>query len=311
MKSTKEWDIVLLTQGTYLHPEDDDGYAQEIVLEDHLLQMSLEQLNFRVCRKAWDDPEFDWTSTSAVIFRAVWDYFERIEEFKRWFEKVKNQTLLINPSQLIEWNLDKHYLFDLEEKGVRIPPTVHIPKGNSKTLAEHYSQLQNKGVQEKDCVLKPCISGGAWHTYLIKADELKEYEDLYQDLVGRESLLLQEFQRRVPEEGERSYMIFGNQFSHAVLKKAKSGDFRVQSDYGGSVHPCLPSAEERQLAIKVTEACPGEALYARVDMFRDNQGLWALAEVELIEPELWFRMDPNSSSLLAKAIKNYLHEKTT
>ena len=310
-RKMKNWDVILLTQNSYVNPHNPDAYVQNILLEDQLLQSALENEGLRVCRKAWDDPNFDWSRARALLFRATWDYFDRIEEFQQWFEKVRNRVPLINPAELIEWNLDKHYLLDLQDKGIPLPPTLLLEKGSPKSLSEQYKDLLKLGLKEKACVLKPCISGGARHTYLIKEDEIHKYESIYQELIEKESLLLQEFQRNVPIEGERSYMIFGNEYSHAVLKKAKSGDFRVQDDFGGSLHPCQPSPEEKKLALQVVKACPAEALYARVDLFKDNYNQWSLAEIELIEPELWFRMDQHSSTHLARTVNQYLNEKAT
>jgi len=307
----KNWDVVLLTQNRYVNPTELTKSAQNILKEDALLQEALEELGLKVCRKAWDDTQFDWSSAHALLFRATWDYFERIDEFKSWLQKVRQQALLINPADLIEWNLDKHYLLELENRGIRIPNTLLLEKGSTSPLKEHYAELQAQGATDKRCVLKPCISGGAWHTYLIEADQIEEYEEIYRTLIAQESFLLQEFQFNVPEEGERSYMVFGGEFSHAVLKKAKAGDFRVQDDFGGSLHQCQPTKEEQAIAMKVVEACPGNALYARVDLFKDNHNEWALAEIELIEPELWFRKNSQSAPRLADAVKHFLDEKTT
>lgn len=307
----KEWDVVLLTQNRYVNPTELTKSAQNILKEDALLQKALEDLGLKVCRKAWDDTQFDWSSAHALLFRATWDYFERIDEFRTWLHKVREQTLLINPADLIHWNLDKHYLLELEQKGIRIPNTLLLEKGSTLSLKEHYAELQAQGAKDKRCVLKPCISGGAWHTYLIEADQIDKYEEIYRTLIAQEAFLLQEFQFKVPEEGERSYMVFGGEFSHAVLKKAKAGDFRVQDDFGGSLHQCMPTAEEQVIAMKVVEACPDKALYARVDLFKDNHNEWALAEIELIEPELWFRKDSQSAPRLATAVKHFLDEKKT
>ena len=90
---------------------------------------------------------------------------------------------------------------------------------------------------------------------------------------------------------------------HAVLKQAKPGDFRVQDDFGGSVQIYNPTKEEIQFAENAVKSCPELPIYARVDVFLDNQNKLAIAELELIEPELWFRFHPKSADELAKGIK--------
>ena len=117
-------------------------------------------------------------------------------------------------------------------------------------------------------------------------------------------MMLQEFQENIVSEGEMSLMLFDGEYSHAVLKIAKPGDFRVQDDYGGSVHDYKPSTAEIEFAKKVIHACPELPTYARVDIFKDNYGKWALAELEIFEPELWFRNRHEAASVLAGIIKS-------
>ncbi|NND53160.1 MAG: hypothetical protein HKN54_12240, partial [Flavobacteriaceae bacterium] len=66
------------------------------------------------------------------------------------------------------------------------------------------------------------------------------------------------------------------------------------------------SLEEISFAEKANRACPELPIYSRVDIFTNNEGEIALSELELIEPELWFRFFPHASELLAKAIKHKL-----
>ncbi len=118
--------------------------------------------------------------------------------------------------------------------------------------------------------------------------------------------MLQPFQHRIVTEGEISMMVFNGQFTHAILKQAKAGDFRVQDDFGGSVHDYIPTQKEIEFAEQAVQCCPELPLYARVDIFTDNEGNLAVSELELIEPELWFRNHPEAAHVLAKATKEKL-----
>ena len=100
-------------------------------------------------------------------------------------------------------------------------------------------------------------------------------------------------------------MIFGGKYSHAVLKQAKPGDFRVQDDFGGTLHDYHPKKEEIAIAEACIQACPTPPLYARVDIMWNNDGEPVVGELEMIEPELWFRRDSESASRLATAIAEY------
>jgi hypothetical protein len=79
-------------------------------------------------------------------------------------------------------------------------------------------------------------------------------------------------------------------------------EFQVQDDFGGSVFVYEPSKEEIRFAEEVVKRCGYDPLYARVDVLWDNQGKLSLSELELIEPELWFRFHSESAGKLADAI---------
>lgn len=293
-------DFTILTDRRWIDPIEIDEYTSNVLLEDNLLKEALEDLGFAVVRKSWDDASFDWKSTRYVIFRTTWDYFDRFDEFSVWLDDVQKQTRLINPKELILWNIDKHYLGDLEKKGIPIPPTLFVEKGSKKSLAELSGETNwNK------FILKPVISGAARHTYLFEKENIKEIEPVFLELIQNESMMLQEFQENIYSRGEIALMIFGGKYSHAVLKKAKEGDFRVQDDFGGTLHDHNPNDEEIAIAESCIESCPTPPLYARVDIMWDNNGKPVVGELEMIEPELWFRRDPNSASRLANAIAQY------
>ena len=151
--------------------------------------------------------------------------------------------------------------------------------------------------------MKPCISGTARHTYKLNENNLDEHTLIFQELIANEAMMLQPFQHDIVKKGEISMVLIDGNFTHAVIKKAKPGEFRVQDDFGGQVTIYKPTSEEIIFAELVIRACPELPIYARVDIFTDNEGRIALSELELIEPELWFRFFPQASKILAKTIK--------
>ena len=110
-------------------------------------------------------------------------------------------------------------------------------------------------------------------------------------------------------EGEVAMIVIGGKFTHAVLKKAKEGDFRVQDDFGGSIAIYNPSKEMVKLAEKCTHILNPIPSYARVDIIWDNFRELVVSELELIEPELWFRLNPNAAQKLAQHVDLILSEK--
>lgn len=299
-----EYDVVVLTDHRYVAPQKKTPYIENVLQVDHLVLKALENQGLKAIRKSWDDPDFDWSSTKYALFRTTWDYFDRYVEFSEWLEKASRQTQFINSKKLIYWNIDKHYLQDLSNAGLNIPRTIFIEQGSTETLAEAIAKAKSEhGFMADAYILKPCVSGAARHTYKIGQDRIVDHESIFQELVANESMMLQEFQHNIVSEGEISMMVFNGEFCHAVLKIAKPGDFRVQDDFGGTVHDYSPSAEQIAFAKSMVHAAPELPIYARVDIFRDNEGNWALAELEIFEPELWFRLKPEAADMMAKNIK--------
>ena len=289
----KSFDFVILTDDRYVLPPTDQ-YTQNIYQEDNLLKEALEARGKKVGRVSWSDVEFDWASTAAVIFRTTWDYFGRYEEWVNWLEQLKHKTQMINPYNTVRWNMDKHYLAELAAKGIHIPTTVYVEKGEQLSLKE-ISQQRAWEIM----IIKPCFSASARHTYKVTSEYLDEHEALFAELISQEAMMVQEFQQDVIDRGEVSLMVMGGVFTHAVLKRAKSGDFRVQDDFGGTLEDYEPTPEEIEFSERAIAAVSPLPAYARVDLIRDNDDQLALIELELIEPELWFRRCPKAAQVLA------------
>lgn len=297
-----KYDLIILTDHRYVK-DDTDPYKHNVFYEDQLVLEACLEAGLKVSRKAWDDKHMDWSTTTAVLFRSTWDYFDRFNEFSEWLAKVSLETTLINSSHLIHWNIDKHYLLELSKKGIRIPETAFLKKGSKESLTDLH-----KSLGWPKSVLKPCISGAGRHTYLIDDTSVGTYESIFKNLISQEDMMLQPFQDHIVDQGEISMMLFNGEFTHAILKKAKDGDFRVQDDFGGSIHNYTPNSLEINFAKQALKACPELPLYARIDIFYDNEDQLALGELELIEPELWFRNAPDAAKVLAKHLKHRLHE---
>ncbi|MDB3906473.1 hypothetical protein N9355_03280 [Crocinitomicaceae bacterium] len=296
-----QYDLTILTDHRYVTPSQIDEYTQNVLDEDRLLAEACERLGMKVYRTNWDDPDMDWSTTKFAIFRTTWDYFERFPEFSKWLDAVQHQTKLINSKELIYWNLDKKYLKEMESKGVRIPGTIYLERNSSRSLE---SIVAESGWSQ--CILKPAVSGAARHTYKFEAGNSSDYEVIYGELIAEESMMLQEYQEQITTKGEVSYILFGGKYSHSILKKAKSGDFRVQDDFGGTLHEYQPSPEEIEFAEFALSQCPELPVYARVDVFWNNQDELVLGELELIEPELWFRKCNTAADACAKAIQSFV-----
>lgn len=299
----KTFDITILTEPRFTEEQARKHGRTAALLEDELLREALIRTGLKVTRRSWDDPDFDWSTKRYALFRSTWDYFYRFEEFSKWLKHVSKCCKLLNSESLVRWNMDKHYLLDLKQQGIRVVETEFIEPGTKATLSEIHDRL---GWQ--DTVLKPCVSGTARHTYRLGPENLDAHESIFQSLIQKEALMLSPFQNSIVSDGELSLVLVEGRYSHTVLKRAKPGEYRVQNDFGGTAVPHSPTAETIQFAEQVVKACQELPIYARVDIFTDNDGRTALLELELIEPELWFRHFPHAADTLAVAIYNRIQE---
>ena len=121
--------------------------------------------------------------------------------------------------------------------------------------------------------------------------------------------MIQPFVKEVLDEGEYSLFYFNGEYSHAILKTPADGDFRVQEEHGGSLQPVIPDASMLRACKQALQAMPTDSLYARVDLIR-YQHQWAIIELELIEPSLYFNLDEASQPRFVDAFITRYAEST-
>jgi len=296
-------DVALLTDRRYTAeaaaPE--DWYLGNVLADDRLLREALARRGLSSARVDWADPAVDWARFGCAVFRTTWDYFERYAEFAAWLNRAARLTRLCNPLATVLWNADKHYLADLDARGVPVVPSHFVERGSGRTLR---SVLHETGWDE--AVLKPCVSGAARHTYRVTRATAEQHEPALAALLERESMIVQPFQADVTRTGEDTLMVFAGRYAHAVRKVPKAGDFRVQDDHGGTARAHEPTREQVELAERAVAACAPVPVYGRVDLVRDNAGRLAVMELELIEPELWLRFHPPAAEAFADALVAFL-----
>jgi glutathione synthase/RimK-type ligase-like ATP-grasp enzyme len=164
-------------------------------------------------------------------------------------------------------------------------------------------------------VLKPAISAGAKNTLIWEEDILPcaAGEGDHEVVEGATAppvgpAMIQPFMPAIQSEGEWSLLYFVGQFSHAVLKTPKSGDFRSQPDYDAHLRVLTPPPEALQLAQSAIDFIGRDRLlYARVDMVRAEDGGFCLMELELIEPDLYLTYDPEAAMRFKDAVEAALH----
>lgn len=294
-------DVALVTERRYeTLPADPDPYIGNIAREDEILTAALAAEGLSATRVDWSRPDVDWSQFSCVVLRTMWDYFERFDAFTAWLDRLEGLRVY-NELSTVRWNMDKHYLADLSARGIATVPTRFFERGASVTLADALAQT---GWTE--AVLKPAVSGAARHTYRVSADAPATHQEILDELLAEEAMLLQPFMPDIVARGEVTVVVMDGQCTHAILKKAAPGDFRVQDDHGGTVHAHESSDAERDLARQAIAAVSPTPLYGRVDMVRADTGDLAVMELELIEPELWVRFAPDAATVMARGLRHRL-----
>ena len=291
-------DIALVTENRLLtEPEGGDWYVRQVLDEDALLTAALARNGLRATRVAWDDPMVAWAGFRAVILRTPWNYADHFPAFEAWLEDVAAASRLMNPLSLVRWNVDKHYLGALAAGGLGVVPTLWFERGQTLDLERISAFTDHPHV-----VIKPTVSAGARLTFRLSTADLGREKPRFDALLQQEGLMVQPSQDRVLSDGELTFVVIDGRFSHAVRKIPKAGDFRVQDDLGGRVVAHVATTHERQFAERAVALSPQRPLYARVDAVTGNDGQLRLMELELIEPELFLRFEPQSAEDLASAI---------
>ncbi len=257
--------------------------------DDAVCAEALEARGHEVIPVVWDaDAPGD---VDTLIVRSPWDYMDSPAVRSRFVERLlswrRAGAAVENPVDLMLWNLDKRYLLDLEEAGVPIVPTQIVEPGEEISLERLFDELG-------PFVLKPSISAAGCDTYrVVTRQQAKSFD--FEARRDERATLIQPFLEQVLTEGEWSLIFIDGKNVHAVRKRPARGNWLVQDERGGSVFSETPPdgvvacAVAAAKSIAKTSRClpeDGYPLYARVDVL--DEGAPKIAELELIEPELFF-----------------------
>jgi len=251
--------------------------------DDQYLLDSFFKANIKLVPVVWEEP-IDLDQFDLLIFKSAWDYHQKTTAFERWLQTLKTiQTPICNPISLIEQNYNKYYLKDLQEKGFSIIPTLFFDDVRQLSLTQ---VLAEKNWQK--AVIKPVISMSAYHTYSFDKSNCQALQDKLVTYYGNTSVMVQKFTPEITTEGEWSIIFFDKKYCISALKKPKKGDFRVQSELGGTITYPEPPIHIIEEAKSILENYTEDILYARMDGII-HEGHFQLMEAELIDPELYFR----------------------
>ena len=282
--------------------------------ESIYLEKELKKRGLKSAIVCWDDPKVKWEEATLTISRTTSTYFQDPEKFLAWARKVEGTSTLWNPSPVMEWNYHKRYLLELQDHGIPMPETLLIPQNTEQPIEEILETIP-----WDDFILKPSIgagSGGLRRFSKDSSDLEAHFRNLnkhgFKQVFNFGELefipcdtLVQPFIPEIMKNGEASLIFFGGKYSHSMLKKVKTGDFRAHPLWGAEVGRYHPSEREIEVAFQSLEVVEHPIEYARIDMIpTDSDPL--VIEVELLDPNLFFDHLPETVGSFADHIEHFL-----
>ena len=263
--------------------------------DDRELVRALDDLDIEAVPAIWSDPGVDWGRFDAVVLRSTWDYYRRIEEFRRWVDRVGTVSLLWNPPGTVRWNSHKSYLKYLERAGVSIVPT-RVCSG----LRDAATALREERWER--AVVKPAVSAGGYRTYFVDTATFLQDPSRWANVAEGGELLVQPYQEAVERDGERSLVFLGGEYSHAFLRAPHF--LKTSRLVEGT--PAVPAEREIRAAHRALTAAPGPVLYGRVDLVPAATGEPRVMELEVIEPALGLKTAEGAGARFAAALRGVL-----
>lgn len=248
---------------------------------------------FELVDISWDDPHVDWSDFAAAVIGTTWDYWDREAEFLATLELIEGQTRLFNPVEIVRWNRHKRYLETLAARGARLIPTRWLDTASAEAVGAAFDALETDRL-----VLKRQVGAGAAGQHLISRGDPVPEMPL--------PMMAQPYMPAIETEGELSFVVIDGELSHALVKRPRPGDYRIQSLYGGVEEAITPSPGDAAAALEVLDLFESPPLYARVDMLRGDAGGLYLMELELIEPFLYPLQGPQLGPRYAEALARRL-----
>ncbi len=290
-------EIALLTAANLVSDAPDrraDAHLFDIQLD--ILRRGFAPHGLNLTPVRWLDP-IGWTRFGAVLVNSAWDYQDRHEDFLATLDRIAALGVpVFNDPGAVRWNIRKTYLREFEARGVPVIPTLW-PEAPTRDDIVH--AMSAFGIE--DVVLKRQVGGGARAQVRYTRANMPEAGSIM-DRPG----MIQPFIASIATEGEYSFLFVDGEFSHALVKRAKSGDYRIQEAYGGTSQAIDPTPADRAAAQAVLAALATPPLYARVDMVRGQAGELLLMELEVIEPFLFPKDGPHIGEMLGAALKKRL-----
>lgn len=234
-------------------------------------------------------------SNDLVILKSIWGYHKDSDKFLHQLSILKNRSIrLVNDFPFIHWNIDKSsYLSEINF--INIIPTQTINLSHYSTTQEIKTAIENK-VSEADgdlFIIKPSISASGFLTFLYKKNS--NDGDLFSTFLNNKNLnfLIQPFRPQI-KEGEISIitihgkLLYGIRRFPGVVSPSQNPEYldieSIPRDIMETVENLLGFLKNKFGSFPLT---------SRID-FVKNESMYELMEIELIDPDLFFKYVPQN-----------------
>ena len=238
----------------------------------------------------WDDKTVNWADYNLVYLHTPWDFMDKYSAFVQWIERASAITKLINPLEIVKWNINKQYLFELSRKGIAIPGTTLIKVDEPLDSSE----------ERRDIVVKPTVGAGGQDIYRFSSLKEALADKRVKDLHARTEILVQDFDERILSQGEYGAIVIDGQLTHCILKNPGNNEFRIHDIYGGTLEPVDISEQMEVFCRKVYDCLTTKPAYGRIDFIGAAEPV--LMELELVEPELFLRFSKTALTKFVETI---------
>ncbi len=261
--------------------------------------------------RVWNDPDVDWDDAGMVVVRSVTDYAKDRAAFLEWTRSVPR---ILNHPDVLDWNTDKHYLRELEARGLPAIPTSWLEPGQK--LSKH--QIHTRFPAFGDFVVKPAVSSGVRDIGRYTAIDTYQRQAAIEHTSGLlrqgRSVMIQRYLEEIDVHGEISLVFFNGLVSHAVQKRTALHPASVSDD---SVHEAVVTAQSadsiawtwgeqiRQVLHGYVRSRMGrdeQFLFNRVDVVPDGKGFFRVMEVSMVDADLYLWATPEALTNFADAI---------
>jgi O-ureido-D-serine cyclo-ligase len=239
----------------------------------------------------------EWTTFDLVLANGAWDSIHHVDEFLGWVDGVAASGVPVrNTPATLRWNIDKHYLKELERAGVPTVPTVWVEPGATPAKAA-------PPFPEGELVVKPSVSGGGYRTARYQAHEREAARGHVHELneAGR-TAMVQPYEPRVDTEGETALVFVGGRCTHALHKEPmiRRGvgplEHLIDNQVVTGTTATAAQLDVAALALAAAEKLLGPTSYARVDLVESRERGPAVLELELLDPVLFFTHHPDGAA---------------